>query len=416
MGYAAFLLILLSAVAFFNYHAMLSEQMQKALFYLAVLFGGFVAWTQGGTEKDYPRKALILLMAGIVISIFMSSMYHPQSLSVSVKTTLPGLLAYLTLAIYMRLNLQIDKVIRIYLVLAAVSSVVYFCNVLTLPNNIFGKPLLALDETRGIVRLPVVFGEFFPVLIFYAINRWLKDKKIKWVAIGSALLVMVVLSVVRQVILYTVLLSMFFILKKVSWKIKVALCAAGAAVVIFVLPMIPVYKAMMELSEDQADENEEVENIRITAWRYYTYDNQTGALTPIFGNGTASYGNSIWGIAFDAETEDNGCFAEDVGWAGFYWRYGAVALAGLLWLMISALSRKKAENMQFLNYGLIYYLLLPIASGPNLYYHQIINLTMLLYMAYACPQTDSAAERGIANVLPDIKPRPRLLPRFPQLK
>lgn len=417
MAYAAFIFILLSAVAFFNYHAILSDQMSRALFYFAVLVGLFVAWLKarsGERPAEYPRKAYLMLMVGIIVSVFMGSLYHPQSLKVSLMTCLPVILSYSTLWAYFYFDIPINKVMKAYLVIAVVSSFVYFCNLATFPNNIFGQPILDLDDSRGMIRIKIPFIEMFPVLIFYAINRWHEDKKSKWVLIGAFLFLMVVLSVIRQVILYTALLSMFFILKKVSWKVKAGICAACLAVVVFVLPMIPIYKAMVELSEDQVEQNEaEEENIRITAWRYYTYDNQTGELTPIFGNGTASFGNSVWGIAFDAETEENGCFAEDVGWAGFYWHYGIIALIGLLWLMISALKRKKAESMQFLNYALVFFLILPVASGPNLYYYQIVNLTMLLCMAYSCPQTNEVAEP--AQDAP-VMPRQSLLPRFPQLR
>lgn len=419
MAYAAFILILLSSVAFFNYHAILSDQAVRALFYLSALCGIFVAWLKArGGEKtaEYPHKAFILLMLGIFISVFMSSLYHPQSLKVSLMTSLPVILAYSTLWAYFYFEIPIAKIMKTYMVLAVISSIVYFCNMATFPNNIFGEPMLDLDDSRGMIRIKVPFIEMFPVLIFYVINRWHDDKKAKWVVIGAFLFLMVVLSVIRQMILYTALLSLIFILKKVSWKVKAGICAALVAVVVFVLPMIPIYQAMVELSEDQVEQNEaEEENIRITAWRYYTYDNQTGELTPIFGNGTASFGNSVWGIAFDAETEENGCFAEDVGWAGFYWHYGLLALIGLLWLMIAALKRKKAQSMQFINYALVLFLILPVASGVNLYYYQIVNLNMLLYMAYSCRQTDLAVEPKEEEEEP-LLPGRGLLPRFPQLR
>jgi len=415
MAYAAFLFIVLSAVAFFNYHAILSDSASKALFYFSVLVGAAVAWVYGRADKKvtYPRAAWLMLMGGLLVSIIMASLYHQQSLKASVITTLPVLLSYGSLVIFIRLNIPAEKIMRAYMVLACLSSVVYFCNVFTVPNNIFGKPIIDLDDTRGIVRVHVVFIEMLSVLIFYVVNRWLDDKKAKWVVFGSFLLLMVVLSVVRQVIFYTVLLSVLFVLRKVSWKVKALVCGGCLAIVVFVLPMIPVYKAMVELSEEQVDENEEEENIRITAWRYYTYDNQTGDLTPIFGNGMPSFGKSVWGIAFDAETEDNGCFFVDVGWAGLYWLHGIFAVAGLLWLMGAALIKKKPENMQFVNYGIVYFFLLCFASGPNLYYYQIVSMMILLSMAFTC--SPEAAPGTKKKEIPAER-RPRLLPRFPQLK
>lgn len=413
MAYAAFLFIVLSTVAFFNYHAILSESASKALFCLSVLIGGVVAafYARGERRVSYPLAPWLMLMGGLLVSVFMATLYHQQSLKVSFVTTLPVLLSYATFVIFMRFDLPAEKVMRTYLVLAVVSAIVYFCNVLTVPNNMFGKPMLDIDDSRGIVRIYVIFLEMFSIMIFYVINRWLVDKKFKWVILGSFLLVMVVLSVIRQVIVYTVLLSALFIMRRVSWKIKALICGACVAIVVFVLPMIPVYKALVELSEEQVDDNEEKEDIRITAWRFYTYDNQTGDLTPILGNGMPSFGNSVWGIAFDAETQDNGCFFVDVGWAGLYWLHGIFAVIGLLWLMGAALMRKKPENMQFVNYGIVYFFLLCFASGPNLYYFQIVSLMLLLSMAFSCaPQTDALPAASM------VEKRPRLLPRFPQLR
>ncbi|MCM1219873.1 MAG: hypothetical protein NC548_35830 [Lachnospiraceae bacterium] len=417
MAYAAFILVLLSAVGFFNYHNLVSETVTKLLFLTAVTGAAAVAWIQQrktNERLDYPRTAWLMIMCGVAVSILMVSYYHPQSIFVSIVTTLPILFAFFTFWIYVKFNFPIENTIKVFMGLAAISSIVFFCNTLTLPNNMFGKPMLDLDESRGIIRVVLPFAELFPVLIFYVINRWLEDKNAKWIFLGSFLLLMVVLTVTRQLILYTLLLSAIFILRKTSWKIKALICAGAVAIVAFVLPMIPIYNTMMELSEDQIDKSEtEEEDVRIQAWRFYTYENQTGMLTPILGNGIPAQNKSIWGIAFDAETDERGLFYVDVGWAGFYWLYGAVALIGLIWLMVAALVREKPENMQFLNYSVVFYMLLPIASGPICYFFQITVLMAVFSMAFTCKADEPAACELEEKETESYK---SLLPRFPQLR
>lgn len=117
MAYAAFLFIVLSTVAFFNYHAILSESASKALFYLSVLIGGVVAAFYARSERrvSYPLAPWLMLMGGLLVSVFMATLYHQQSLKVSFVTTLPVLLSYATFVIFMRFDLPAEKVMRTYI-------------------------------------------------------------------------------------------------------------------------------------------------------------------------------------------------------------------------------------------------------------------------------------------------------------
>lgn len=156
------------------------------------------------------------------------------------------------------------------------------------------------------------------------------------------------------------------------------------------------YQAMMELTEKQADDNTEEEDIRITAWRYYTYDNQTNTLSSILGNGMPALGVSRWGIIMDAETLDQGVFWVDVGWAGFYWLFGAFSTIGLLALMFTAIFRRKPPQEQFLTYSLIFYFVTSFASGPPVIYWQIVGIMVVLYMVYR--KKDNAPENDTQQI------------------
>lgn len=57
---------------------------------------------------------------------------------------------------------------------------------------------------------------------------------------------------------------------------------------------------MVELSEQQIERNNtENEDIRITAWKFYTYEYQVNVITSIFGNGVPSLGNSQWAKQYE---------------------------------------------------------------------------------------------------------------------
>ena len=393
MKYKLILITALASVGFFNPHQLLSEQMQKLVFYLCIMAGLAMALADGVSLHGvkYPRTPYALLLIFMPVAAVMGTAFHMQSLPTSLIVILPTFLAYLFFFILMKLDVDWHRIMKMYLWLFAAATFVYFANLATFPSNFFGKPIQE-DLSRGILRLPVVFSEMFTIGVFYAINCWFETKNKKWLWITVWLFFMVILTVIRQQIALTGLLGVLFLLKNVNWKIKISICAAMAAVVFVVLPMIPMYQAMVELTEMQKEKNENAENIRITSWRYYTYENQTNSVTAVLGNGQPSAGNSRWGTQFDSEIEENGCLYVDVGWAGFYWLFGTVCVGSLLVIMIKTIVKKKSSDRQFINYSMLYILITSVASAPIFYYNQIISICVLLYFTYgkSCNDTETA--------------------------
>ena len=320
MKYKIFVFTILASVGFFNYHGILSEQMIKVLFYLSVFIGLLYSFFHGRNlrDVDYPRFAYFYVLFGIAFSSVIATLTHMQGLVVSFMGDIIYLIPYLFLYIYLKMDLSTKKVMNIYMVLCAISAVVYFCNVLTVPFNMFGEPIINEDISRGIIRIYVVFIEIFPLLVFYAINKWLDTKKKKWFILIAFATLMIFLSVIRQIIALTGVLAIIFLFRNISWFKKVLMISCVGLIVVFVLPQIPIYKTMVELSEDQNEENDTEENIRIQSWRFYTYENQESPLDVLFGNGVPSIGNSTWGTIFGSESETSGRFTHYVVWAVFF--------------------------------------------------------------------------------------------------
>lgn len=390
--YLAFLFIILASVGFFNYHAVLTPVMEKMVFYISVLSGLFVAMVYGFSTLriNYPRRAFIGLLTFMMLSSLVCSEFHMQSMPVTLRAALPILLAYSTFYIFLRLRIPPEKVIKTYIVLCAMSTIVYFCNMFTMPNNIFGQPILDEDMSRGIVRIFAVFIEIFPLIVFYGINRYQESKQKKWLLLVGWAAVMIFLSVTRQLIAYTAILGLWFFFRKISVIQKLTTVVLVIVVVVEVLPQIPVYKTMIELSEDQKDENEKDENVRIKAWRYYTYENQPSVATVLLGNGVPSMGLSTWGVQFDSDTEVTGCYAADVGWAGFFYYFGLIDTICLLIILLAAIIKKKQSENQYLNYWLVMVVLLSFTSGPILYYYQIVSICVVLYLVFGCQSKSRA--------------------------
>lgn len=409
LRFIAFALTFLASVGFLNPKGMLSEQMVKLMFYASSMMALAVAFLYGKSTRgiNYPRFPYWGMLASIVFSIFMATAFHPQSLKVSAISTLGIIFAYLFFWTLLRLQVDEKQILKFLLICCFVAVPVYFADVATFPNYLFGAPFDKVEDmTRGMLRVPVFFLELMVMFLFYSINQWVVNRNKKWIIPGALFAVMIFLSVIRQVILISGVLSLIFLLKSSTW-VKRGIVIAGVGIIYFVvLPKIPAYQAMVELTEDQSEANEVMdEDIRIYDYRYFGDIFQTNDVTRVFGNGIPSFGNSAWGNSLDSEWETTGTLPVDVGWVGFYWYYGAIAAACLLILLIKAAYKKKSPQRRYLTYTVIYYILAAIASGPILYSHQVLYLMIILYLIYGT-ESDQLSENGVNH--PKLQQRRRL--------
>lgn len=386
--YFLYIIIVLSSLTFYNPFGIIPGQLGKFIFYLVCVIALIYAYNIkfSLSKIDYPRRAYKILMVGIMFSAFMASTFHEQSLKVSFITILHYLFGYSVFYILMKFNIPKEKIEKAIWIFCFISMGIYIINMITFPNMIFGAEKDEYDMSRGIVRIGVYSIEFIVLFFFYSINQWMvtKQKKYIWLILITA--TFIVLSVTRQTILLSAVLGLFFILRQASLRKKIIVVSSCALFYFAILPQIPIYQTMVELSEQQAESNTEKEDIRITAWKFYTDEYQTNGLTRIFGNGVPSAGNSRWGDEYEKTTVPqyggNGCFSVDVGWAGFYWNFGIFAVLGLFILLIKSIRKNKMADKSYLTYWCIYILLTSIASAPILYYPQIISISTVLYLIF----------------------------------
>lgn len=391
--YVIFIAGFLATLGFFNYHNMLPESIVKAIFYLITAGGLLLAATDRSTsfrQSGVPRLSYTVLMCMLLLSPMMAWLFHGQSITVSVMVSLAITFAYSWLYILVKFRIPSDRVIKFLFAACAMAIPVYALNALAFPDAVFGEAPEE-DLTRGIIRIILPFIITFVLLLFYSINRWQLTHRPIWIVVISVIGLMIILSVIRQIILVSGLLAIWFVFRKLSLAKKLLGVGIILAAVFLVLPQIPIYEAMMELSEKQFESNEtEEEDVRIGAWRYYAYEYHDSPMTMLLGNGMPSTGNSAWGDKFDYDSETSRYFAADVGWAGFFYHFGLIATIALASLLWSAFRRKKSPDRQYLNYWLVFIAVTGVASGPILYFYQIVELMTGLYLVYATDnETDS---------------------------
>ena len=376
-------------MSFFNPLGLIPSIISKFIYYVLCLIGLFYSLRRGKNLKHivYPRSLYRMIILGIIMSIFMASFFQDQSFLTSLIATLPYLFGYITFYILMKLNIPTIKIEKAIWTFCYISMGIYIINVISFPNIIFGTEKEAYDMSRGVVRLGIMLIELIVLFFFYSINQWILFKKKVYILLIFLTALFIVLSVTRQYILLSFGLGFILILQKASLAKKIAVIVFCFFIYKFVLPQLPMYNAMVELTEAQAEKNEyDKEDIRIQAWQFYTYEYQTNSMTAILGNGVPSLGNSQWGNEFrEAVYPDyggNGCFTSDVGWAGFYWNYGLFTTLGLFFLLLKAAFKKKEKKEQYLSYWCIFIIITSVASGPIIIYYQIISIMTVLYLIY----------------------------------
>lgn len=384
-----FVLILLSSLSFYNPMGIISQSVSKLIFYIIFLYALYIAFKSGISLKNvkYPKASYLLILSGFLTALLDAQLFHNQNIVISFIAILPYLFAYLVFYILLKFDIPKHSIIKIIFIFCYISMGVYLINYFTLPNKFFGGAIEDIDTSRGLARIGVFNIELIVFLLFYSITQWSLTKKRNYLYLIVLSVVYIFLSLTRQIIFLSLVLGLILYLKKQSIFQKILIVFISIIIYNWVLPKIPIYNNLVELSESQAEENNNGdENIRITAWKFYTNEYQKNELTRIFGNGVPSIGNSEWGDEFQKtvyfEYGGNGCFTSDVGWAGFYWNYGLFATIGLICLLLKAIFCKKQKNEEYLTYWCIFIFITSITSGPIIISKQIVSVMTVLYLIF----------------------------------
>lgn len=387
-NFILYLLVVLASVAFFNPCNILTPVVQKALFYaLNIITWVMVLYHRTRITVQYPKWCFRGLIAGIAFSAVMGTCFQRQDFISTLVATFPTLIAYLFFPLLLLLDIDKRKILHAICCLIAVSMVVYIVNLITYPNIIFGQEIDKLDFTRGIARIKIPFFTMFVLMFFYCINRWTTTGKKSYIGGVILLGIFIILSVTRQAIVLSFILGVWMLMKQASIGKRIMVVVIIATFAFVVLPEIPVYNNLVKLTEKQFSQKRwNSINIRTKAWKFYTIEYQTNELTPVLGNGVPSIGNTPWGRSFErivyTRHGGNGCYTVDVGWAGFFWQFGGIATLCLLSLLVCAMIKRKKAEDTYLSYWIGYIIITSVASGPILYYNQIISISTVLYLVY----------------------------------
>ena len=236
-------------------------------------------------------------------------------------------------------------------------------------------------------------GDTFKVcLLFFSLNMMLIKFNKKHLIIFIICIISVILGIVRQIILILTCLTFLFAFNKMSLVKKVLFCSVFLVVLHFAAES-ETYQASKTYTENEI-ENQNGENIRITAARYYINDAQVNIFTRIFGNGCFAE-TSAYGAKALSMQEKNRCYPTDVGLAYFYHVYGVLGIGGLFIMFWITWKLQVPFRFMYLKYTVYYMILASIASGPNLYYSQCILFPFICYLLGEVYQSGAYSESMI---------------------
>lgn len=381
--YILTILTIWASLYFFNPFNVFAEKTGKFIYYVLSLCILFMAYKRKIIlKKDVFLRVYAILMIGICFSTIMPTLSSQnQRFFITLQATLPFILGYLLFFITLKLNIPLQRIEKAMLILGFVSMFVFAVNFITAPHYIFGAETDDLDISRGITRIRVPMSYIF-FTFFYGINKWLNTKSRRWLYAVILSFLFIILSVTRQDIMFSSVFGILFFIRKIQWPKKVAVMLLTFLFIQYVLPQIPLYNHLQQLTKEQKMKNEEEDDIRIRAYHFYTIELQANELTLYLGNGIPSLGNSPWGNHIEKITQFNRCFAADIGWGGFYYHFGLITTLVLASLFMKAIFMRKEKEYEYTSYILIMIALKAFVSGPILYNREIVFLMLIFYIVY----------------------------------
>lgn len=377
------LFILILTTTHFWGLTIINEQICKFINYIVMFYYIAVAYNTKNynnsiiyIDKFSIRTPIKLLLCSFVISIFMSYILWNQSLIDGIITTLPYFL-YGFILVFKKNKLSSDTIGEVLFYCLCISILVRIVNYITYPNVIFGAA--DLNEVRGGIRMTAPGIQFIVLGFFFYINKYLITReRIILLYIGICL-IFILLSLTRQVIFFSFVLGILMLLTQKNIKHKFSKIIISGCILFFILNS-SIINNLIKATGEQIAKNEDTEDVRLRGYKFYMYELQPNIAAHILGCGRIADEKTEFSHHLNNLIIENRCFIGDVGYAGFYFQYGAIGLFLLLWIMKMSVQKNNDVRKKYCRYFIIYYAIISISSSPIGYKSEFILLTIILYL------------------------------------
>lgn len=378
--------IVLFILSSFNFYGPLSVNIQllNGIYYCLFFFTLIITSDLLFKRKSNSRYigAIKVLLLCIAFSIIPAYISWNQNFIDSFKSTIPYM-AFILFPYLWKYKQSPGKIESVIWIITSLYILCFIYAFIKAPTPIFGDPDFEINDERGFFRFFIMGRGFLYLSFFLAINKLKTYKNLFWILITFILFTLIILHVTRQFIIFTFLIGVIYLFKNISFFKKLLSITAIYFIVSYAINNVLVFQNLLELTESQKEENfKGEENIRITAYKYFTTQFSPDLFTTFFGNGSPRNAPSSPYGRFNKNilNKQRSIYLADVGYASIYAQFGIVAVLAYLFIFYKALKQKVDPQFIYAKLFIIFIILANIFSEFAISREVIASICLSLYI------------------------------------
>ncbi|MEP6626327.1 MAG: hypothetical protein ABJA32_00035 [Ginsengibacter sp.] len=341
-------------------------------------------------HNSFSLPVSLILFAGFLAALN-SSYSWEESLYDSFRGVLP-FSSYILFFLLSAFRFEKKDTEKLILILGIFFIIVFLFTFAIYPRVLFGD-INQNDETRGFQRIRTDGIGYLFLLSFFSLSEYILKKKALMLFIYFGTLTCIIMSLTRTYIIFSILFSLFFILKKSN--IFTILCViAIVAGGFYVITKTNFYKLMAEETTSQTSDLKN--DIRMKSVEYYLNYFSPNSVSKFLGNGQAN-GNNSYSRFVSILEQEHGLYISDIGYIGLYIKFGILAILAYLLFIYKTLRKKANEQTLYCKYFLLFIFTINIIIDSS-FNNSFIGSIMISYYILSFQKSVDDENTGLPEI------------------
>ena len=346
--YVFILLFCLGTIQFFNL-LLIPTPILFYIYYALFLYS--IAYTVISYKESYNNSftlPIFLILLAQLIAIFTCSFSWHQSLPNSLLATSFNM-SYILFFVLVIYKLSIVDIEKIIILCGSLYIVIYLASFVIYPRTFINWGVTYGDE-RGFQRIIVNGYGFLFLFSFYSLKNYITTHKKLWLLVYLVTCVLIIMTLTRTLIILSFLFSFLYIIRGKK-MLTITLYLGIVVILLYIVSQLNFYKMLAAETKSQASYIKE--DVRSQATDYYLNNFSTNNIAKVFGNGDA-YKDTEYLQYMQYLENSFGYYEADIGYVGFYVKYGIIAILGYLIFIYRTLKVPVSEEYQYCKYFLYF--------------------------------------------------------------